>query len=1193
MKLALKILKVFGFIMLMVIIYVGGMWLDLPLNTRLLGIIIVIFLYILLLLNRSFQANRGAALLEKSIRSQADEQIMGVRPSKREEIEQVKQQLEGAIGTLKKSKLGSGLGSKAALYALPWYMIIGPSAAGKTTAIQNSGLNFPFGHDPTRGVGGTRNCDWFFSDSTILIDTAGRYMTEDEDREEWLAFLDMLKKYRRHQAINGVIVGMNIDSLANATADDLDLHATNIRRCIDELIHHLGLCFPVYLVFMKCDLLQGFVEFFEDLNRLEREQIWGCSLSREQQKDPDPRSVFEKEFQKLFDAVIDARFSRLNSPMKRENRRKVFVFPLEFDLVQQNLAKFTGKLFQPNPYQDNPIFRGFYFTSGTQEGIPLDRVIQAIADQFDLPAERMSPFAPEIETKSYFIKDLFTEVIVPDRNLVSKTSRVARQKRILRISAFLGAILFLALFILGVTKGYISNTIDLNNISEAVQTLRETNWEDRSALTSHLTTLDNLNRQIQNLQGSTSLLKWELYRGDRVHELTQKLYLKEAGKFVKIHLYQTLTNRLQAYVKGTNFTHEKVYNYLKAYLLMGSKVQNLQEDKKNREFLIAELHALADEHLFQNVTDNDIQPLRPLVNRQINYFVNLMQSDTSQAFENNPRLIQWVRRNISKPPSIQGIYDRLKHESWNQLRPFTLSQALGGRHQTILRSDFEVPGFFTKIGWESYVQNAIEVESSSASKEDWVLGERLFPLPEIMKDKVKMSATLHQMYFNEYARTWWKFLKNIEYEPFDNIGAASERLRLLADFIDSPLMVLINSVAIQTQFENQTISGLKEKSESVVEKMGEKLGIIDQARAGSSASSRHPVDRHFAVLHELRSQTDVKEGLGLILNHFLAVSEVLESLQNEPEIKAKEYVLTILNQPAGELPDALKIVRRSLADFDLIVRKELFEQPIHLTWAVLLKEAHQYLNSQWRTMVYEPYQMTLMEYYPINSAGKDVPKVDLDRFFNPQNGALWVFLREELNPFIKQDLAQLNPFIKLDLSPLTWEDQGILLSQQTVEALNHAKAIVDGLFQEGNLQVSFNLKPELPGKKSISGPLPDIKKICLNIDGLEKCYQFGYPAVTKYSWPATEALPGASLEVFTRDDSPVAKQFSGDWAWFRLLQAAQIRSEGASEYRLQWLFTYENKYKIEVKYRLYAKSRYNPFNDTKTFFHFSCPNSLN
>ena len=126
----------------------------------------------------------------------------------------VRQRFEGALTTLRQARFGAdkggGLKGLAArmsgryLYELPWYVIIGAPGSGKTTALRNSGLKFPLadrlGDQAVRGVGGTRNCDWWFTDQAVLIDTAGRFTTQDSDREtdsaSWGGFLAMLKKAR-------------------------------------------------------------------------------------------------------------------------------------------------------------------------------------------------------------------------------------------------------------------------------------------------------------------------------------------------------------------------------------------------------------------------------------------------------------------------------------------------------------------------------------------------------------------------------------------------------------------------------------------------------------------------------------------------------------------------------------------------------------------------------------------------------------------------------------------------------------------------------------------------------------------------------------------------------------------------------------------------------------------------------------
>ncbi len=92
------------------------------------------------------------------------------------ELETISGRFREALGTLKGRRF-AGASGRRWLYQLPWYVMIGPPGSGKTTAIVNSGLSFPladkFGRKAVGGVGGTRNCDWWFTDDAVLIDTAG------------------------------------------------------------------------------------------------------------------------------------------------------------------------------------------------------------------------------------------------------------------------------------------------------------------------------------------------------------------------------------------------------------------------------------------------------------------------------------------------------------------------------------------------------------------------------------------------------------------------------------------------------------------------------------------------------------------------------------------------------------------------------------------------------------------------------------------------------------------------------------------------------------------------------------------------------------------------------------------------------------------------------------------------------------
>jgi len=137
------------------------------------------------------RANRASDQLVTAVVKQAKAEE---RPSA--EALQLRERFEEAVAALKqKRKRGHSL------YDLPWYVIVGAPGSGKTTALVNSGLNFPLeqrsGRGSLRGVGGTRNCDWWFTDEAVFLDTAGRYLTQDSDAASdsagWSEFLALLR----------------------------------------------------------------------------------------------------------------------------------------------------------------------------------------------------------------------------------------------------------------------------------------------------------------------------------------------------------------------------------------------------------------------------------------------------------------------------------------------------------------------------------------------------------------------------------------------------------------------------------------------------------------------------------------------------------------------------------------------------------------------------------------------------------------------------------------------------------------------------------------------------------------------------------------------------------------------------------------------------------------------------------------
>ena len=312
------VLVFIGLLLLSLVIWYAGPYLAFaewkPLESvlpRLIGIGLLVLLWVLSGLLKKLRAHRASAKLAQAVVAQRGPPV---RDGASREAAQLRERFEEAIATLKKTQ-----GSGRSLYELPWYVIIGPPGSGKTTALINSGLKFPleqrFGKEALRGVGGTRNCDWWFSDEAVLLDTAGRYTTQDSDESSdsagWGEFLALLTKYRKRRPLNGVIVTLSASDLMTHTPAEREANVAAVRRRLDELNNHLKVRLPVYLFVTKCDLISGFGEYFDDSSADGRAQVWGMTFSPERSTAGTAAEDFQPEFDALIERLNERLFARI------------------------------------------------------------------------------------------------------------------------------------------------------------------------------------------------------------------------------------------------------------------------------------------------------------------------------------------------------------------------------------------------------------------------------------------------------------------------------------------------------------------------------------------------------------------------------------------------------------------------------------------------------------------------------------------------------------------------------------------------------------------------------------------------------------------------------------------------------------------------------------------------------------------
>src|SRR5438045_1966397 len=179
------------------------------------------------------------------------------------------------------------------------------------------------------------------------------------------------------------------------------------------------------------------------------------------------------------------------------------------------MADFVEMLFRPNPFQETSYFRGFYFTSGTQEGTPIDQVIRSMSAAFGLK-EESTPAAAPGDKKSYFINHLFTKIIFPDQTLARTSAKVQRRQKIVHFGTLgLSGVGTILIFVLLLTS-FFGNRSIINSAESAALKVRENEKQPAAVL---LESLEGLRHEIDTLdkydrEGPPVSQRWGLYRGN-------------------------------------------------------------------------------------------------------------------------------------------------------------------------------------------------------------------------------------------------------------------------------------------------------------------------------------------------------------------------------------------------------------------------------------------------------------------------------------------------------------------------------------------------------------------------------------------------------------------------------------------------------------------------------------------------------
>lgn len=1166
----------------------GGSWalgflgVDTPLSILILATVGVVLLVVGTLAYRVLRARARAKSLEREIMKQSERQAAQVRPEKRAEVIELQRQISQGIRALQQTKLGTKHG-RSALYVLPWYAIIGPPGCGKTTALRHSGLNFPIsdphGGGALKGVGGTRNCDWWFTNEAILLDTAGRYATQDDDREEWLGFLDLLRKYRPRKPLNGLLVAISVSDLIQANEEQVAEYGTKLRARIDEIMSRLEMVLPVYLVFTKTDLLAGFSEFFGGLRKSERDQILGASYPIGTAPNADPAALFVTEFDKL-SSIMHARAIRVISDERQAiTRQRIFQFPLEFKGMRTNLEDLVRILFAPNAFQENPLFRGFYFTSGTQEGRPIDRVIGSMARAFGL---RVGDQAAEPrEPRSYFVTDLFRKVVFPDQHLAGSTEAAIRRRLLTGIAIASGLVL-LGLGLMTPALYTFGNNRDLvAKVRESSLTAAAVKWPANTPAVNDVPRVDGLREQITTLydwnDGSPPVrYRWWMYTGD-------KLYTPSRDTFVRMHELH-VSEPVHADVRGgleglasTNTVppdqFRKYYDYLKLYLMMSNP------DRLDTDWAASRL----SQHWNRVTGAGD--DIGKAMSANLQHYVVLVKRKEAAPWKADESIVARSRTILLRAPRLERLYEILVQDANHDIAPIRRQDIFYGTVApfVISRAEKVVEGAYTKLGW-GMVRTLLTAQQSRLVDEGWVLGqERELAAGELNKQ----INDLKTLYFARFTQAWVDFLNDMEVHQPENAQVGLDELQALSEPMwpyQRLVKALADNVVLDVEEDPSSVAdGVIEKIKTVAVKKAAAKGLMDAGTAPAAKQREvSPVERAFQPILAFGvppegGKSDSPTGLAQyqqLLAKLVGVLTDLRDAETSPDT----------GKLATEFEQAFRAATSLLTTQDGFTRPILspyIMRPITGAWSGVVRDAGGAASGLWETSVWNQWHQKLEGHYPFTDSAKDAKIEDFIEFFQPDTGLLWGFYKENLTGSLKRNGDNFVPSRRFQSSASYVPD---FLSN----CLERGSKITNGTFPVKTAPPSMKFEINL---HSVS---PDVSEVQLEIDGATKTYRNTPEQWLTTEWPAKDAKShGAKVRVrgYSGLDEQIIRE--GDFGLFRLLDAADAieatkpasDASGAAAVIATWTLRSQGQYfKLDIR-----SSRTGGVPSTSLFRTYNCP----
>ncbi|HQT63794.1 MAG: type VI secretion protein VasK [Acidocella sp. 20-57-95] len=1056
-----------------------------------------------------------------------------------EELAAMAEKLKTSLALLRKAR-----GTKGYIYEQPWYVIIGPPGAGKTTALLNAGLKFPLaaelGQGAVAGVGGTRLCDWWFTEEAVLIDTAGRYTTQDSDasvdKAGWEGFLDLLKRTRERQALNGVLVAISLADIAAAPREERLGHARAIRKRVKEITNRLDLKLPVYALLTKADLLSGFTEFFEDLDAEKRGQVWGVTFPANAGGQAGPVVGFAAEFDALVQRLDERLIDLLAAERSPDRRAMIVGFPAQVASLKAPLLEFLQEAFGGSTLDPAPYLRGVYMASGTQEGTPIDRLTGALSRSFGID-QRRAPSLRAISGRSYFLARLLRDVIFNEAMLGSMNPAAMRRRFLIRTGGFaLVGLVFLGL-ITGLVLSRSHNADAIASSETALATYGNTaaslplNPVQDPNLLPILPMLD----QARNLPfgvgdaSDHSGMGFGLYQGGKLAAGASTLYINALDNA----MLPRLILQLESEMRGGFDRPDYLYQATRVYLMLGS--QGPLDKTLVEAWMNLDWQRLYPGLAAQPVRDDLMQHLVALLNAPL------------PPVSLDGGLVESARATFSRVSVAERVYSRVRDSAAAAaIAPWIPGDAMGAAGVGLFsrasgkKLTDGIPGFFTVKGFHLVLLPALTHAAKDVADESWVLGSTQQVDPN-SPEMLNLEKDVIKLYEHDYESQWDGMLADISLTPASNIGQEAQNLYVLSS-PQSPMQKLLASVVMQLQ-----LSKLPDVPAGAANAAGNVAGAVASGVPGASA-----VSAETAALQSLMGPAQIGSAPTLPGAEVDAYYAPLINYVGSGTGSPMSLTLNVLNQLQQQLATLAATVPGTGApaqpgaggDPASILANEAKNDPLPVKrWldgiVVNANEMRGGSAAQAAAAAFngaggpaQLCQQAVAGRYPFEPGSSvDIPLGDFAHLFMP-NGLIDTFFSQQVRQFV-------------DMSGSVWHIQAVNgvappISQGALAEFQRAENIRELFFAAGSQPtVQFSITPASLDSNSA--------QVALELGALTVNYAHGPLVPTQVSWPGTDGMQTARLIITpVTGGSPIEIDASGPWALFRLFSQGSLVQAGSS-----------------------------------------------